>query len=108
MQVVFKVKLPVKVKKERKRFVSFCPILDVWSQGETHDKAIHNLEDALSLFFTSCYERGTLNQVLKNCGFKQIERRVIKHQPFPKRFESVEIPIPFQIPPKANPEECHV
>ena len=107
MQVVFTVKLPARVKKEHGRFVSSCPILDVWSQGESHEKALQNLKQALQLFFLSCFERGTLTQVLKNCGFKQIGHPV-KERPFPKRYESVEVPLPFQIPPKADPAECHV
>jgi len=29
-----------------------------------------NLEDALELFLVSCFDRGTLDQVLKECGFR--------------------------------------
>jgi predicted RNase H-like HicB family nuclease len=107
MQVIFNVKLPAKVKRERRYFVSTCPILDVWSQGETKEKALQNLAEALKLFFFSCFERGTLNQVLKDSGFKHIERRAVKPRPFPKAYESIDIPLPFQIPPKADPAEWH-
>ncbi|MBF0103493.1 MAG: hypothetical protein HQK77_21540 [Desulfobacterales bacterium] len=61
--------LPIKIKKRKKWFVSSCPILDVCSQGETEDHAKKNLIEALSLFLTSCYERNTLEAVLKECGF---------------------------------------
>ena len=46
-----------------------CPVLDVFSQGTTREDARKNLEEALQLFLTSCIERGTLDEVLKDCGF---------------------------------------
>ena len=72
MQVTFNVKLPALVKKEKhgRRYISWCPVLDVYSQGESRDKALSNLSEALRLFFVSCFDRGTLDQVLKECGFK--------------------------------------
>jgi predicted RNase H-like HicB family nuclease len=62
-------KLPYSVVKKGKWFISSCPILDVYSQGRTEKKAKENLVEALSLFFSSCYERNVLDEVLKECGF---------------------------------------
>ena len=50
-------------------YISVCPPLDVFSQGETEEAALANLAEALQLFVESCYERGTLEEVLKDCGF---------------------------------------
>ena len=50
-------------------YVSVCPPLDVLSQGETEEAALANLAEALRLFIESCFERGTLEEVLKDCGF---------------------------------------
>ena len=50
-------------------YVSVCPPLDVYSQGETEEVALANLAEALRLFIESCFERGTLVEVLKDCGF---------------------------------------
>ncbi len=101
MQIAMKMKVPATVKKKGKFYVSCCPILDVCSQGETKKKALDNLVEALSLFFKSCLERGTLDEVLKESGFVPVRtgimgKRVAK-KPFPSRFESLDIPIPFQI-----------
>jgi len=63
--IQFEAKLPIKLIKKKKWIVARCPILDVASQGETEAKARANLEEALSLFFVSCFERGTLDLVLK-------------------------------------------
>ena len=50
-------------------FVSHCPALDVYSQGDTEQEAGSNLVEAIQLFVQSCYERGTLEAVMKARGF---------------------------------------
>lgn len=78
-EIIFKVTLPIVFKKRNKGYVSTCPILDVHSQGTTQREAQKNLKEALELFFVSCFERGTLDQVLKECGIKKtIDVSVIK------------------------------
>jgi len=67
--ILFTVKLLVQVKREGDVFVSRCPALDVYSQGDTADEAERNVVEAVQLFLESCYERGVLEQVLKDCGF---------------------------------------
>ncbi len=68
LQVSFK--LPVVTQKDGDYIVSSCPALDVFSQGSDEKEAIDNLLEALKLFLETCYEMGTLNEVLKECGFK--------------------------------------
>lgn len=96
MQIAMKMKVPATVKKKGGYYISCCPILDVCSQGETKEKALHNLVDAISLFLMSCFERSTLDEVLKKCGFV-LAKKVVKKKPFPERFESIDIPIPFLV-----------
>ncbi len=40
--------------------------------GQTEKQAEKNLRESLCLFLTSCIERGTLEAVLKECGFRHI------------------------------------
>jgi len=110
MQVTFTVKLPALVKKEKRGrvYISSCPVLDVYSQGESREKALANLKEALRLFFISCFERGTLPAVLKGSGFQLIEKRGVKAVPFPSKYDSINLPLPFQIPAKADPAEWRV
>lgn len=61
-------KIPFQLKKEGSYYISSCCLLDVHSQGETEEKAVNNLVEALSLFLSSCFERGVLDEVLQNCG----------------------------------------
>lgn len=46
-------------------YVSYCPALDVYSHGDTEEKAGANLIEALRLFVQSCIERDTLDPVMK-------------------------------------------
>ena len=62
--------VPAEVRQDGAYFVAGCPPLDVFSQGESEESALANLAEALQLFVESCYERGTLEEVLKDCGFK--------------------------------------
>ena len=109
LAVTFQVALPVCVRQVGKFFVSFCPVLDVYTQGPTQAKAISNLSEALQLFLVNCYERGTLGKVLEQSGFKPISKltrrgRTTK-QHLPEDYRMLSVPIPFMID-KRRDELC--
>lgn len=64
------IKVPALVRQEGEWFISHCPVLDVTSQGKTNEEALSNLVEALQLFVQTCFEMGTLGEVLRDCGFK--------------------------------------
>ena len=98
MSLQFNAHLPVKVTKRKKWLLASCPILDVHSQGETEEKAKKNLSEAISLFFISCFERGTLDAVLKQSGFKAVKPASHPHKPVHKESEDyINVPIPFVV-----------
>ena len=70
IKIEFTAKLPCKLTKRKKWILASCPILDIHSQCETENQARKNIAEALSLFLISCFERGTLDAVLKQCGLK--------------------------------------
>jgi len=70
MNKIVELKLPARIRKRGLWFISSCPALDVLSQGETRSIAKRNLIDALTTFLVSCYERGTLNAILRDAGLK--------------------------------------
>ena len=105
--VTFSAKLPLKLIKRKKWVVASCPILDVHSQGETPEKAKKNLTEAISLFFISCFERGTLDSVLKQCGFtpkKGFPLRKTSKPATPQDY--INVPIPFVVNQGSQPR-CH-
>jgi predicted RNase H-like HicB family nuclease len=100
-------KLPITLKKKAKTYVSCCPLLDVYSQGKTKKEAEKNLVEALSLFFISCFERGTLDDVLKECGFEPLMPSQDQLYGTLKSGRYIDVPIPFQAP-KFRQATCHV
>ena len=98
-KVEFRLTLPFRVTKRAKWFLASCPILDIHSQGETEEKAKKNLVEAASLFLISCFERGTLDEVLKKCGFTPIHQipGPIKTIPTTGHENYISVPIPFLV-----------
>lgn len=92
----FMMRLPFRVKKEGNSYISWCPALDVSSCGDTAREAEKNLREALRLFIMSCYERGVLDRVLKDCGFVPGKLKASKTKPSSHRTE-MWVPLPFVV-----------
>jgi len=91
--VTIEVKLPITIKKKAKVFVSCCPPFDITTQGNTEDEAKSNLTEAIKLFLLTCFEKGTLDTVLKKCGFTAIDKSV----KLPKDHRFITVPLPFMV-----------
>ncbi|UCE41722.1 MAG: hypothetical protein JSV17_01640 [Candidatus Aminicenantes bacterium] len=99
--VTFTVSFPIEVKKEVKYYLASCPILDVWSCGKTQKSAVETLKDTLQLFLTHCFDHGTLEMVLKGCGFTSLKKSF--RQDSARRLNEIDVPLPFVIDqPLAN------
>ena len=108
-QVEMRLELPFEISQEGKWYIATCPVLDVCSQGESLEQAKENLAEALTAFLVSCFERGTLDAVFKQCGFKTKEPFInIKDgvTPREKRPDLLDVPIPFWVN-SGDPESCH-
>ena len=108
IQVQMTLKVPVEIKKRGKWFIANCPVLDVVTQGEDIEKAKKNLGHAITLFLVSCFERGTLEEVLSQCGFKPSLRatQLSPRKPM-KREEYLDVPIPFLVNHAKGSAGCH-
>jgi len=62
------IKIPAIIHKEGDVFVSECQVLNIVSQGNDAKEAKNNLVEAVGLFFFTCFEMGTFDQVMKECG----------------------------------------
>ena len=58
----------IEIFKNNGLFVSCCPVLDVYSQGDTVEDAEKSIIEALNAFVGSCQRRGTLDQVWEDAG----------------------------------------
>lgn len=88
---VFTIRFPSSfVKEEVGRVVALCATLDVMSQGATRQEAKRHLVEAVQLFVESCFERGTLDRVLKKCG-----GRIRREAPTKPHWLVIDVPLPL-------------
>lgn len=107
IKVEMQVKLPLKFTKRKKWVLASCPVLDLHSQGETEAQAKKNLRDTISLFLISCFERGTLDAVLKSAGFTaQHDTLPASHKKPAPPADYINVPMPF-VCDMANKHQCH-
>jgi len=69
------IKIPVQIIKEDNIFVAHTPALDLCTQGDTYEEAEKMLGEMIHIFFEECIERGTIEQVLKDCGWTKIAQK---------------------------------
>jgi len=103
------IQLPVRIGREDDYFVAFCSALDVGSQGRTEKEARDNIVEALALFLVSCMERGTLDEVLRACGFRPTlfaAAEPLSSVTLPDREEYVNVPIHL-LANSRDPKRCH-
>jgi len=67
-------KLPVSIIKQNKSFVAYCPILDISTVGKSIKDARSKFTEISSLFFDELLEKGTLNDVLSELGWKKVQK----------------------------------
>ena len=58
MQVIVNLQGAIRKDPAADVFVSYCPALKLYSQGEDEDQAMDALKSAVSLFLTHCIEHG--------------------------------------------------
>ncbi len=93
--VTFTISFPIDVKRENRYYLASCPILDVWACSETQKGAVDNLKETLRLFLTYCFEHGTLEMVLKGCGFTTLKTAF--SQSSPHSINEINVPLPFVV-----------
>jgi predicted RNase H-like HicB family nuclease len=95
--VKFEVCLPYDIIERDRWVVAFCPVLDIYSQGDTREEAKEALIETIQLFLESCFERGVLDEVLKDCGFQPVKiPSEVPEQACPPE-SYIEVPVPFEI-----------
>lgn len=68
--ISIRVRLAAYVRKEEPGiYLSYCPALDLYSQGDTVKEAREAIAEAIHLLISGCLEDGTLHEVLRECGF---------------------------------------
>lgn len=100
-QVSITWRLPYRFEQEGDWILAYCPVLDLYAQGRSNDKALENLNTTIQLFLESCYERNTLDEALKECGFrlaKHTKKTVVEENDQ----KYIDVLLPFNIPHHAK------
>lgn len=69
-RVLFTMDVPVEFHLEGSTWIASCPLLDVASHGANREEAQAMLGEALGAFLFTCHDIGTLDEVLRDCGFE--------------------------------------
>ncbi|NUO79170.1 hypothetical protein HUU05_03765 [candidate division KSB1 bacterium] len=104
--VTISAKLPFEIAKKGKWYISSCPLLDVVSQGRTEKKAKENLIEAVSLFFMSCIERNTIDEVLRECGLMEYQTTTRRPARLKKSKNIMDIPLYLLSTSSIKPVAC--
>src|SRR3989344_9671053 len=68
------VSLPVSILKEDKHFIAYPPALDLSTSATSFEQVKKRFEEVVNIFFEELLDRGTVDQVLTDLGWKKIEK----------------------------------
>jgi predicted RNase H-like HicB family nuclease len=99
--VRFELSLPVTYDEEDGWIVTTFPSIDVSSHGRTREEAERALIEATQLFIEDCFERGVLDEVLKDCGF------AVTHDAPPAPSGGERLTVPLDLLAARNGSQAH-
>jgi len=76
-----KVNLTVFFIKEGDMFIAYSPSLDISTCAKTFEKAKKRFEELVNIFFEELKEKGTLEEVLLEYGWKKVKKPSIRWIP---------------------------
>jgi len=91
--------LPIEIFPEGRIFIAHCPALRLASHGSTRESAKKALKEALGIFFEEIERKGTLEEVLLECGWVKDEKSPNRPSRLvPPRITTGNISVPASIP----------
>jgi hypothetical protein len=69
------IKIPVQIIKEDDQFVAYTPALDISTCGTTLEDAKKSFDELVEIFLEETIKMGTLEEVLKEQGWKCIRKQ---------------------------------
>lgn len=68
-------KIPVSFLREGKKYVAYTPALDLSTSGRTYEEAKRRFSEIVSIFFEELIKKGTLDEVLRDLGWKRVQSK---------------------------------
>ncbi len=69
--------LPVSFIREDNRIVAYSPAIDLSTSGKTYEEAKKRFVEASSIFFEEIVGQGTMDEVLKELGWRKVRQQWI-------------------------------
>lgn len=85
--------LPVSILKEDKYFIAYSPALDLSTSGKTFEQAKKRFDEIVEIFFEELLEKGTLGKVLKELGWKNVQKEWFPPVLVSQEIESFQVPL---------------
>lgn len=67
-------KLPVSVIREGKKYIAYTPVLDLSTSANNFESAKKRFGEIVCIFFEELIKKGTLEDVLRDLGWKKIQK----------------------------------
>jgi hypothetical protein len=85
--------LPVSIFKEGKHFIAYTPVLDLSTSAKTYDEAKKRFFEAVDIFFEYTTKKGTLDIVLKDLGWRKVNKNWMPPVLVSQEMEGIKIPV---------------
>lgn len=92
MRVKIETNLPVDFLREGDKFIACSPALDISTCGSSFEQAKERFEELVDIFFEELVRKGTLEDVLLDCGWRKIKKGWVPPTYITHTQETVKIP----------------
>jgi len=91
-KVSLEFKLPVSIIKEGKKYIAYTPALDLSTSGKSYGEAKRRFEEIVKIFFEELIKKGTLEEVLRDLGWKRVQTKWNPPLVISQDFQTVRVP----------------
>lgn len=74
-KVMLEISLPVSILREGKKFVAHTPALDLSTSANSFEKVRERFNEIVNIFFEELIKKGTLDDVLRDLGWRKVQRK---------------------------------
>ena len=93
----YEANLTVNISRQGKRYVAYCPALDISTSGKTETEVRRRFDELVRLFVEEIEDAGTTAEVLTELGWKKEASKGVRAAEWlPPMFKSEQVP--FRIP----------
>ena len=89
----FEISLPVAFLREGEYFIAYSPALDLSTSGKSFAQAKKRFSEVVEIFFEELLEKGTLEEVLSELGWRKVKREWVPPTLVAQEVESFRVPL---------------